>query len=657
MTFKDGATTLGSASLTAIPNTSSAHAPLVTSSLTPGFHYVTANYAGNGNYLPSSSGDIEVIVTEQPVVNSVSACLSSDCSFAINSAQAFTATEFTPGEVVTIFGSVGYCTLTVDGQPVWSFDLTDDQANIQLPVGLAAGSRNLVCTSNTGLATSNPFFLTIVPYAPLIMLNSSAGWITHLDGTLVSSSNPAVPGERLDVYALGLGPVTNQPVTGSPGPASPLSYTTTPVTVTFGGQEINALAAYLSPTLAGVYEVQFVVPDGLVSGNLQITLSVGGQTSNSATVAYANPVALGFVPITPCRAVDTRTTARPLGGPSIPGGTSRDFVIAGNACAIPASASAYSLNVTVVPQGSLSYLTIWPTGQTRPVVSTLNSLDGRIKANAALVPAGTNGAVSVYATDTTDVVLDINGYFVPATDSSALAFYPLTPCRVADTRAAAGPGMSAGQSRAFAITGGCGVPSAAQAYSLNFTVVPKTTLGYLTVWPTGQSKPVVSTLNALTGAITANAAIVPAGTSGDLNVYATDATDLIIDVNGYFAPPATGGLSFYNLSPCRALDTRNPAGSQPIAAKLDVDVTSSGCGAPATAEAYVFNATVIPPAPLGYISLWPQGEAQPVVSTLNAFDGAITSNMAIVPTTNGSISVFPSSATHLILDIAGYFAP
>ena len=121
------------------------------------------------------------------------------------------------------------------------------------------------------------------------------------------------------------------------------------------------------------------------------------------------------------------------GGP-IQGGTSRDFPIPQEGgCNIPTTAAAYSLNVTVVPQGSLGYLTIWPTGEGQPVVSTLNSLDGRIKADAAIVPAGTNGEVSVYVTNTTNVVLDINGYFAPASGST-LAFYPLTPCRVADTR-------------------------------------------------------------------------------------------------------------------------------------------------------------------------------------------------------------------------------
>ena len=137
-----------------------------------------------------------------------------------------------------------------------------------------------------------------------------------------------------------------------------------------------------------------------------------------------------FVPATPCRLVDTRNPNGPLGGPAIGGGTARSFTIPGT-CNIPSTALAYSLNLTVVPHGTiLGYVSMWPSGQTQPVVSTLNSPDGRIKSNAAIVPAGTAGAVSVFTTDATDVILDINGYFDSYTDPSALQFYPLTPCRV-----------------------------------------------------------------------------------------------------------------------------------------------------------------------------------------------------------------------------------
>lgn len=96
------------------------------------------------------------------------------------------------------------------------------------------------------------------------------------------------------------------------------------------------------------------------------------------------------------------------------GAASRSFVIPQSACAIPATATAYSFNVTVVPPAGMGYLTIWPTGQIQPVVSTLNDLLGTILANAAIVPAGTAGAVSVYVTNPTHFILDINGYFAPA---------------------------------------------------------------------------------------------------------------------------------------------------------------------------------------------------------------------------------------------------
>jgi len=384
-----------------------------------------------------------------------------------------------------------------------------------------------------------------------------------------------------------------------------------------------------------------------------------GQTLPAFNVVGSTAVASSFVPLTPCRVVDTRNASGALGGPSIASGTSRDFPIPSGSCNVPVNATAYSLNVTVVPQGPLGYLTIWPAGQPQPLASTLNS-DGRIKANAAIVPAGSSGAVSVFATDTTDVVLDINGYFVPEGSSGALALYTLTPCRIADTRDSpaplGGPSLMANSFRTFPILSSfCDVPSTAQAYSLNFTAVPAASLGYLTAWPTGLPQPYVSSLNDPTGTIAANAVILPAGTSGSVNVFTTDDTDLVIDANGYFAAPASGGLSLYTIQPCRVLDTRQSPGT-PIT-YLAVNVLAGACGVPASAQAYVFNATVVPAGSLGFLTLWPDGQPQPLASTLNAVDGATTANMAIVPSSNGSIDAFASQSTHLILDISGYFAP
>lgn len=386
------------------------------------------------------------------------------------------------------------------------------------------------------------------------------------------------------------------------------------------------------------------------------TLTMNNSRDASATFTGTSS-GYRFVPVTPCRVADTRKPADVFGGPSIVGGTSRDFPVPQSICNIPAAAAAYSLNFTVVPHGSLGYLTVWPTGFNRPLVSILNSLDGRIKANAAVVPAGKSNAISAFASDTTDLIIDINGYFVA--DASQLAFYPLSPCRVLDTRnvlgSMGGPSMAANQSRDFPVQGACGIPSTALAYSLNFTVVPQHTLGYLTVWPSGATRPVVSTMNSLSGAITANAAIVPAGAGGNISAFVTDDTDLIADVNGYFAPAGSGGQSLYVVLPCRVLDTRTSSAA--FQGELTVAVVGFPCAIPANAQALVSNATVAPQGALGYLTLWPDGAGQPVVSTLNALDGAITSNMAIVPTSNGSVDAFTRNKTDLILDVFSYFAP
>ena len=61
----------------------------------------------------------------------------------------------------------------------------------------------------------------------------------------------------------------------------------------------------------------------------------------------------------------------------------------------------------------LGYLTVWPTGQPQPFVSTLNAIDDMIVANALIVPAVMGGAISSFVTDQTHLVLDANGYFAP----------------------------------------------------------------------------------------------------------------------------------------------------------------------------------------------------------------------------------------------------
>lgn len=226
----------------------------------------------------------------------------------------------------------------------------------------------------------------------------------------------------------------------------------------------------------------------------------------------------------------------------IAGGASRAIPVLSSNCGVPASAQAFSVNATVVPAGPLGYMTLWPTGQPQPFVSTLNATTGGVVANAAIVPAGTNGSIGAFMSNASHLVLDINGYFAPIGAANAQSFFAVNPCRLLDTRNAAGefggPVLAGGEARSYRLplAGGCGLPGTAAAYSLNATVVPTATLGYLTLWPFGVAQPFVSTLNAIDDAVVANAAIVPAGTAGAVASFVTNRTHLILDTNGYFAP-------------------------------------------------------------------------------------------------------------------------
>ena len=385
--------------------------------------------------------------------------------------------------------------------------------------------------------------------------------------------------------------------------------------------------------------------------------------SSGVVFNLLTPLQGQFVPLAPCRVADTRTSAGPLGGPALDGVSARSFAIPLGACGIPVAARAYSLNVTAVPHGPLSYLTLWPTGMAQPLVSTLNSFEGNVVANAALVPSGQNGALSVYATDSTDVILDINGYFYSVAGDS---FYPVQPCRVEDTRRPAGPlggpAFTAGESRDIPVPSSpCGLPAAATAYSMNATVVPSGFLGFLTTWAAGQPQPFASTLNSWTGKVVANAAIVPAGANGATSVYVTNPTDVILDANGYFAAPGSpGALTFYPVVPCRVADTREADDGPVLAARTtrSFNISESGCGIPSTAAAYALNVTAVPDGPLGFLTAWPAGSPRPLASPLNSWDGTVVANAAIVPAgTDGAVSIYVTNQTHVVLDVNGYFAP
>jgi hypothetical protein len=135
-------------------------------------------------------------------------------------------------------------------------------------------------------------------------------------------------------------------------------------------------------------------------------------------------------------------------------------------------------------------------------------------------------------------------------------------------------------------------------------------------------------------------------------------TNLLIDINGYFAP---SGESGHSLTGGSVPGHRYAAGRQWPAVQRNVESAGEGGRKSLRAAQYLARFRVQCDRravwPLYYLTLWPHGENMPVVSTLGAGDGAITSDMAIVPNVDGKTDAYARGATQWILDISSYFAP
>jgi uncharacterized repeat protein (TIGR01451 family) len=166
----------------------------------------------------------------------------------------------------------------------------------------------------------------------------------------------------------------------------------------------------------------------LISNQGTIAYDADNNGTNEATVSTDDPTvpgatnptvfqvasnAVNFFTITPCRVIDTRTPAGPLGGPALGAGTDRTFTVIGT-CGIPPTAKAISVNLAVTLPTVAGNLRLRPGGTTIPLVASIVYAAGQTRSNNALVPLNPSGQIGVYcaqASGTVAFILDVNGYF------------------------------------------------------------------------------------------------------------------------------------------------------------------------------------------------------------------------------------------------------
>lgn len=378
--------------------------------------------------------------------------------------------------------------------------------------------------------------------------------------------------------------------------------------------------------------------------------AAGGAVPTAAVrVAAAEEAPGAFEPLTPCRLLDTRDGARRLAG-----GDTLDLDVAGR-CGVPADATAVSVTITAVQPSAPGFLTAAPRGADRPNASVLNYERDDVVANLQLLALG-DGAISIYSYADTDVVVDVAGAFVPSEGPSRAGRYvPVAPRRALDTRDTRRP--AAGD----VIRVATDVPDDAIAVAVNLTTTETIGADFFTAYPAGGDRPLASALNVARAGETRAAAMIVPIVAGEFDVFTLNGNHVIVDVVGYYtgehARASRDGL-FVPIVPRRLVDTRLAAGPRGGPRLWDGGgrefVTRSVTGGDAAAVAA--NVTVTRTEDAGFVVAHPAGTPTPGTSTVNHPSASRTvANFALVGTSDRGIAIEAYEATHLVVDVTGWF--
>ena len=403
-----------------------------------------------------------------------------------------------------------------------------------------------------GAATTAGGFVGVTPKRLLDTRNAG-------NGGCVAATENAGAGRALTVT--GTSPITGIGDTTVPAGASAVALNVTVVSPTLPGYLTAYPTGATKPTASNVnYTAGQVVPNGVLvkvgtGGQINLFANAGCPQVIVDVVGYFEGTTPtlpgGFNGITPKRLLDTRNAGN---GGCVNG--DRALTVTGTSAipgigdtTVPADASAVALNVTVAGPTLPGFVTVYPTGATKPTASNVNFTAGQVVPNNVQVKVGAGGQINLFASGgCPELIVDVVGYYTGSTPIDEGGFIGITPKRVIDTRNAGNGGCvnatdGFGTGRAVRVTGtspiaGIGdttVPDGAGAVALNVTVVTPTLAGFLTVYPTGATKPTASTVNFVAGQVVPNGTVVKVGDGGQINLFANaGCPQVIVDVVGYY---------------------------------------------------------------------------------------------------------------------------
>ena len=244
-----------------------------------------------------------------------------------------------------------------------------------------------------------------------------------------------------------------------------------------------------------------------------------------------------------------------------------------------------------------------------------------------------------------------------AVAAPAARFEPIVPIRLVDTRDGSGTTATGAQP----LTGGCTlqivpeVPAGTTAVSVNVVTVDPVSQGYVTVYPCGVARPFTSAVQSQVGRIVSGSAIVPLGADGSFCVFSNTTTEIVVDLNGSFAPAASA--RYEPIVAQRRFDSRSSGRMLTAGEVVRVHTRGFGGGAAdSTAASVTIHA--LDAVASGFVTAWPCDTPRPWASSANVMIGSSVSNevdVAVGPT--GEVCLLVSAPMHLAVDLNGWYGP
>ena len=416
-------------------------------------------------------------------------------------------------------------------------------------------------------------------------------------------------------------------------------------------------SAPLATGIDGISDMDFVMESG--GWALYYVNPQTGEVRRIARRAVAAPPAgnLHYVPVTPRRVLDTRA------GGALRAGTSRLVRLV----ASPAGHRMALVNITVIGPTTGAFISMWHPRTTRPAVWTASAAAGTSSATAAVVPVDAEGNVLLYTGATTNVVVDLMGFFDTSAGgvSRAGRFGVLTPTRVVDTQIAASGSNAYTRTSSIVnvpIAGRFGVRASAAAVALNVTAVADRpgSGGNVVAHGHGTAPPPVSHLSVgASGDARTNLVVVPVGADGSVDLRLSGSVgDVVVDVVGWFTDgtAASARLGTYVALPATLIaDSRSARGFArlPAGGAGTVNPTVVPDSAIAVSQqVFMWN-----PGGAGRVVAFPTGVAVPNARLVTGVQAGVTrSGSGLTRLGTGRVSFHTTVATDVVAAATGYFS-